>query len=106
MAETYAIALDTLVAAAYGDAMDAQPLCPGCIGGRLHPYRVTIPLGFPGFQGVETLTGWVARCVGNADYIRAVQKLVEQHPGIDMPVPDLVESCGFAMPMTPGPSRG
>lgn len=104
MAETYAIDLDMLVRASMGDPLDAQPLCPACRDGRLHPYRVTIPLGFPGFQGVQALTGWVARCVGNGDYVRAMQKMREKYP--DVWVPEEVESCGFVMPMTPNATRG
>lgn len=64
---------------------ERRALCPACVGGRLHPYRVELNLG--GWQGFDQADGWVAVCDGSQ--------------------PDLGESdepaepCGFAMPITP-----
>lgn len=76
-------------------------MCPRCHG-YLHPYKVEISLGMGnvpalGFQGVGSLVGWVAVCVGNRDYIRYYNKA---HP--DEPYDgDEVEPCGLSVTMEP-----
>ena len=84
-----------------------QPLCPKCIGGRLHPYSVSIHLArasrgvtYTG-ERVNSLSGWVAICVGNRDYRRWKQKEAERYPDEDWGTDDPIEPCGFWMPMTP-----
>lgn len=67
------------------------PLCPACISGRLHPYKVEISLGPLGYEGVGYLDGWVAICRGEED----------QETG-----EELVPPCGFSMPMTAHPRLG
>jgi hypothetical protein len=109
MADTIAVPLDFL-AQANMSGSSGQPLCPSCIGGRLHPYRVTINLtglkpegsGEPygGFYGVEYLEGWVAVCVGNEQANRKTRESYakyDEEPPVDPEVP----ACGFSMPMNP-----
>lgn len=94
-----------------GWAKDAteQPLCPACIGGHLHPYAVTF--GFPTVvnglhftsERVDYLEGWVAVCVGNKAYHKA---MVEQYAKTDEEYdPDgeieIKPGCGFSMALTP-----
>lgn len=86
---TQAVPTDFLVRANMGDWN--PPLCPGCRLGRLHPFRVEVDFGLPGFHGVSGLTGWVVVCQG----AKAGEHFVEQD----------LEPCGFSMPMTPVPSR-
>lgn len=88
MSETTAVPTDWLVRAHMGQD-NVQPMCPGCPTGRLHPYRVTIPLtvGVDRWNGVDYLEGWVAVCQG----AKAGEHFVET----DQP------PCGFALPMTP-----
>lgn len=97
MSETRAVPLEQLVRANLGQGPYPLPLCPACIGGRLYPYQVTIRVGLS-----DWIEGWVAVCVGNDDYKRAV---AVQYRGIHDPnsddyQPD-VEPCGFSMAMTP-----
>lgn len=58
------------------DNVSKRPLCPGCVGGRLHPYEVRFDPQRFGPVVVE-LSGWVAVCVGDDD--------------------GSVEPCGFSM---------
>lgn len=81
-----------------------EPLCPACMGGRLHPYVVTFELPATGvnYTGelVDSLSGWVAICVGNRRYLRdRARRLAE----VGAPVPEEIEvqPCGFSMPLTP-----
>lgn len=70
------------------DGQGGNPLCPACIGGRLHPYQVTIGLNTGhSWKGVDYLVGWVAVCKGAkaADGVMA-----SDHA-----------PCGFSLPMTP-----
>lgn len=103
MADTIAVQLDYLARMNRTSGPTGQPLCPSCRGGRLHPYLVTFNLTeIPGrgWHGPDGLTGWVAVCVGNESYVRAVQdqaatcgEAYEAGPG--------QSPCGFSMPMTP-----
>ena len=61
-----------------------RSLCPGCTGGLLHPYKVSVGLG--GFAGQEVGIGWVAICVGG--------KAGERGKETDSP------RCGFSLPLT------
>lgn len=101
MSEMRAMPLDLLAArneAGYGSG---QPLCPACIHGRLHPYRVTIGLG--GYQGVDYLDGWVAMCVGNAEDNQLTVEQLRRAGEVDpKPMAADVPPCGFTMAMTPG----
>lgn len=90
---TTAIPSDVL--AMQRNGVTGQPLCPGCVGGYLHPYLVEVSLRVTGgWHGVDYLTGWVAVCVGNGGYKRA-------HAGEDLTGLDDVEPCGFSMQLTP-----
>jgi hypothetical protein len=114
MSDTWAVPTDFL-AQANMSADSGQPLCPGCNGGRLHPYKVTIGLEglnpegnrapYGGWHGVDYLEGWVAVCVGNA---AANRKLSERYAALDEepPVDPEVPACGFSMPMTPHRRHG
>lgn len=64
----------------------SPPLCPACVGGRLHPYVVEFFLGYPGFHGAQWLSGWVAVCKGG--------KAGEHFLEVDVP------ACGFSMALT------
>jgi hypothetical protein len=100
MSETRAIALEQLARANVGEGPCPQPLCPRCIGGRLHPYRVSVSVNY---QDAEWLEGWVMVCVGNDTYRRETAKAYNEDindPGSDTYTPP-VEPCGFSMPMTP-----
>lgn len=95
MSETRAVQLEQLVKANAGQGPYPLPLCPGCIGGRLHPYRVLIPIGpVRGYSGLHYLEGWVAVCVGDEDYKRERAKTHDYHDNKDCLPP-----CGFSMPM-------
>lgn len=100
MSDTRAVPLAQLVKANVGEGPCPQPLCPHCVGGRLHPYRVSIHVEY---QDAEWVDGWVAVCVGNDTYRRETAKAYNHDP--DDPTGDayapLVEPCGFSMPMTP-----
>lgn len=102
MADTIAVPLDHLARANYDTT--GQPLCPACQGGRLHPYYVTFALR--GFQGVDSLSGWVAVCVGNREYNLAMRGFEnwrerdENYAEVDDMSP-----CGFSMPMMPHRTR-
>lgn len=106
MSETRAVSLDFLANANRDHGGSGQPLCPACKGGRLHPYVVTISLAeIPGmglgFQGVDSLSGWVAVCVGSEIHNRANREHYEANGwDWDSDVEDL-PACGFSMPMTP-----
>lgn len=71
-----------------------RPLCPGCIGGRLGVFKITISLDHDiqtvekGWQGAVDLTGWLAKCVG-----------AKRQDGYE--VAQDLEECGFTMPMEP-----
>lgn len=67
------------------DGSRRRALCPSCIGGRLHPYKIQIDLG--GFEGISHLTGWVAVCAGSRADLGESQ--------VDLP------ACGFSTPLTP-----
>lgn len=73
-----------------------KPLCPACIGGRLHPYKVTISLsdGIRPYDNVDYLEGWVAVCRGNRDYWDTLEESERGEVSITPP-------CGFSLPMTP-----
>ncbi|MGH9248069.1 MAG: hypothetical protein ACRD0W_00900 [Acidimicrobiales bacterium] len=91
---TWAVPLD--LAQAFGP----RPMCPACNHGRLHPYRITVPLG--GFDGRDTAVGWVAVCskpqpIG--DGTRGDEFFGEYEK--DRPT----SGCGFSMALTPGPTR-
>lgn len=90
MSGTTAMATDLLTRAAFGHY--SPPLCPQCVGGRLHPYVVEFDLGYPGWQGVTGLSGWVAVCKG----AKAGEDFLEE----DVP------PCGFSMPLTPHRTAG
>jgi len=75
----------------FREGRNPLPLCPGCTGGRLHPYKVSINLGPHGWQGVEYLDGWVAVCIGDHN----------PHGYLVEPA----KPCGFSMPMTPHRSQ-
>lgn len=97
MTGTRAVPLSALPALNGGHGT-GQPLCPACNGGRLHPYEVTVIV--PGTTGVEalvgkTLTGWVAVCKGNADYLRHPD-YQEDAEGLELSPP-----CGFSMTLQP-----
>lgn len=64
-----------------------RSLCPGCTGGRLHPYRLSVDLG--GYQGMSHGTAWVAVCVGS-------------DPRYDM-VDEPSLPCGFTVRLDPVP---
>lgn len=64
---------------------DRRALCPACVGGRLHPYKVSINLG--GFEGYRHGSGFVAVCAG-------------ARPDLDE-CEEPIEACGFAMAITP-----
>lgn len=97
MSETRAVPLDQLTRANVGEGPYPLPLCPGCIGGRLYPYRVAITVGFvQAYHGADYLEGWVAVCVGNETRNREMAKAFPDC-GEDPDVPP----CGFSMPMTP-----
>jgi len=92
VSDTTAVPLAYLATANYDrvppEGQGGRPLCPACVGGRLHPYMVEIGLTqATGWHGVDYLVGWVAVCVGAkaADGVMAVD----------------VEPCGFSLPMTP-----
>ena len=119
MTETRAVPLAWLSGAVgAGYAVTGQPLCPACIRGYLHPYRVQIGLrnaGMP-YSGVSYLDGWVAVCVGNADANRAKEQMyaaaaaqAAENGGDDsdyrLEPGDLVDvaPCGFSMPMSAVP---
>lgn len=103
MEGTNAVPLAALAAA--NSHLTGQPLCPSCIGGYLHPYRVALSLPGKyegGFCGAETLIGWVLVCKGNRDYNREYAKL-PRDPDDDGPDPEPpveVAPCGFSMPVT------
>jgi hypothetical protein len=110
MSDTIAVKLEFLAKANMsGDT--GQPRCPGCRGGRLHPYRVTINLtgldpegsaaSYGGWYLVEYLEGWVAVCVGNEAANRKIREVYAGY-GEEAPVDPEVPPCGFSMPMTPG----
>lgn len=90
MNTTRAVPLELLrMAAGAGDF--PLPMCPGCIGGRLYPYHVSITVGLAqSYYGADYLTGWVAVCQGNTDYNR-VTKSDTPNTG----------PCGFSMTLTP-----
>jgi hypothetical protein len=98
MSDTTAMPLELLNMASHGHG---QPLCPGCRGGRLHPYKVEFPVSVvpgTGWQGSDFLFGFVAVCVGNASYRRDRQKA---DPGLSADdLGDEVPPCGFSMPLT------
>lgn len=71
-----------------------QPLCPSCKIGRLHPYRVMIPLGVRGWGLANVLVGWVAICVGDADAVRMEVEAFARDEGSATNPP-----CGFTLPM-------
>ncbi len=101
MSETNAMPLDLLDEVNYGNG---QPLCPGCIGGRLHPYKVEFGTGYipgRGWQGVDYLSGFVAVCVGNASYLAMLAKEYARLGEEFEPDPE-VPACGFSMPLTAG----
>lgn len=107
MSETRAITSDWLARSAGGTATTGRPLCPACIEGYLHPYRVEIGLGAEpgGWGGVGSLVGWVAVCRGNAAERENRRRLYEE-AGETPPDDDPAhEPCGFSMPMTPQPDR-
>jgi len=91
MNETRAVPLDQLRAAArQGDY--PLPVCPGCVAGKLYPYRITITVGLDQpYYGADYLTGWVAVCVGNEDYKRITGSATHV----------TMRSCGFSMPLVP-----
>lgn len=98
MSDTTPVPYNVLVGA--NSFEEGQPRCPSCFWGRLHPYRVTMPLSradraLEDFLGADYLTGWVAVCVGN----HSRNKDAEQRER-----GDLVEvnqaPCGFTMGMT------
>ncbi len=64
-----------------------RALCPACVGGRLHPYRVQVGLG--GFAGYSYGEGWVAVCAGSSAELGEEEFQAAAEP------------CGFAMPITP-----
>jgi hypothetical protein len=64
-----------------------RALCPNCVGGRLHPYKLIVDLG--GVDGYAYGTAWVAVCEGSS------LELAEDMG--DVPV----ERCGFSVPLTP-----
>jgi hypothetical protein len=103
---TVAVPLDWLKRAypAVGD-LTGQPLCPGCDGGYLHPYRVDINLAGPDgpwLDGVTRLTGWVAVCAGSRDRVAVLTRLYEQAGTTpDGGELDVTPPCGFALPMQP-----
>lgn len=84
---TWAVPSDVLANPYHGAS--GQPLCPACVGGRLHPYLVEISLSDhpSGWHGANYLTGWVAVCVGT-------------QVG-DPAFAEAAPACGFSMPMTP-----
>jgi hypothetical protein len=97
MSDTIAVPLDFLTKANLGDT--AQPLCPACVGGHLHPYKVTIPLNVMpghGWKGVDYIEGFVAVCVGD-QFERIAAEKDGRTPAMVNPCPP----CGFSLPMTP-----
>lgn len=104
MSDTVAVPLADFERVAMSGRGNAQPLCPSCNGGRLHPYRVTmtVPRNSGDWLGLN-LEGWVAVCVGNGDYRRAMLELFPDDEGTDE-APNEVEPCGFSMALQPVPS--
>ncbi len=101
MSDTIAMPLELLDTVNHGNG---QPLCPGCVGGRLHPYKVTFGtnqmLTGMGWQFTDFLEGFVAVCVGNRDHRRAWAKRDPEVSSDDLG-PE-VPACGFSMPLTAG----
>jgi hypothetical protein len=98
VSERRAVPLDLLQRANAGQLDGTgQPLCPACLTGRLHPYRIDIHLG--DFAGTRRLTGWLAKCVGNRDANVAKAQMYEK-AGEPAPQTFDIEPCGFSMPMT------
>lgn len=101
MADTIAIPQELL------DTMNngrGQPLCPGCSGGRLHPYYVSFQTSIVpghGWQGADYLTGFVAVCTGNLTHLRKGAK-----EGGTFDPADVLPPCGFSMPLTAGRHGG
>lgn len=91
MSDTRAVPLETLKRANH--AIDGgQPLCPSCVTGYLHPYKVSITVGEGySWEGADYLVGWVAVCTGNRETLKHYKGSQAQ------PRP----ACGFSLPMTP-----
>lgn len=107
MSETRAVTSEWLARSNGGTATTGRPLCPACVEGYLHPYRVEIGLSAEpgGWGGVGALVGWVAVCRGNRDERENRRRLyVEagETPPDDDPE---CEACGFSMPMAAVPDR-
>ncbi len=103
MSETRAVTSEWLARSSRGTATTGRPLCPSCVGGYLHPFRVEIGLGaeLGGWGGVGSLVGWVAVCRGN-DEERENRRRLYVEAGETPPDDDPAYGpCGFSMPMTP-----
>lgn len=100
MTGTTAVPSDVLEQAAMQGPGGGNPLCPACVGGRLHPYKVEFSLGPPGYQGAIGLTGWVAVCKGNIPHRRRIAEA-----GLEDWETGDQEPCGFSMPLTQIPRQ-
>jgi hypothetical protein len=87
MSDTIAMPQDLLERCNLGGG--ANPLCPACPSGRLHPYYVSFSTSImpgTGWYGADYLNGFVAVCMG----IRDSPHFADAPP------------CGFSMPLVPG----